>query len=443
MAPVGEFSWVNEIPGNLSSKLAGKSDAPGYRPRRIHAKSRKGCQNCKRRRIKCDESKPRCLQCTDRDIPCNFADSPSSHQSSGDQPAREFQTRQKNKSHLETRNPRSTVQSHVPTTEEIQLYLATTIETQQLPNDTQCTTFELLNHFFGITDPSIGSPECQKVLQNHGLELSRGAPYLLHAILAFSGSHLNFLHPHEKKYEIAASSYYGLSLKSYSAQIIAGLDANNADSIVGCGYLHTMLAFRNVPSDDLADVVSLGWLRTMQGVRILWATENLSSQLKNSHWRSVCAEARVTQEFQCNHVETGNIGGEAEDISRALHQFLEVDFSPNGTGNVYQEPLGRLCMLLKSNIGHNKIGMFMAFIGVLPQAFLQLLDRKDHKAMMIICYWCALFSHNEKWWITRSAQLECVKLCAYLSSIPDKVVQDLLRFPASHCGYTLEGSVLI
>ncbi|PVH75922.1 hypothetical protein DL98DRAFT_497801 [Cadophora sp. DSE1049] len=441
MAHLGEFSWVNENPQNSGGELAGDTEPTSYRPRRIHAKSRNGCQNCKRRRIKCDESKPKCLRCADRDIRCDFGDSLSSRERSGEQPTIESQTRRMVKSYLETYDQQPAMESHVPTREEIQLCLETATDAEILLNDTQCDNFELLSHFFGITEPFIGSPESQKVFQNHGLELSRGAPYLLHAILTFSASHLNFLYPQKRKYEIAASSYYDLSLKSYSAQIRAGLDASNADSLIGCGYLHTMLAFRNVQSDDLADAGDLGWLRIMQGVRILWGTHDFFPQLKDSPWRSVCAEARVTEEFRRNHIETANAGSEAEDIFRALHRFLEVDLNSSGQGNVYQEPLSRLCVLLESAIRHHKIGMFMVFIDLLPAAFLQLLDQKDTKAMMIICYWCALFSYNEKWWITRSAQLECAKLCAYLNSIPDQAVQDLLHFPARKCGYMAKGPV--
>ncbi|KAI3324617.1 hypothetical protein HD806DRAFT_493110 [Xylariaceae sp. AK1471] len=38
--------------------------APPSKKRRPHHKSRKGCQQCKQRHIKCDERQPHCLQCT-------------------------------------------------------------------------------------------------------------------------------------------------------------------------------------------------------------------------------------------------------------------------------------------------------------------------------------------------------------------------------------------
>lgn len=40
--------------------------------RRPHAKSRQGCAACRRRRIKCDEGKPKCRQCVRRNEPCIY-----------------------------------------------------------------------------------------------------------------------------------------------------------------------------------------------------------------------------------------------------------------------------------------------------------------------------------------------------------------------------------
>lgn len=40
--------------------------------RRPHKKSRQGCADCRARRVKCSEDKPRCRQCARRDIPCIY-----------------------------------------------------------------------------------------------------------------------------------------------------------------------------------------------------------------------------------------------------------------------------------------------------------------------------------------------------------------------------------
>ncbi|KAI1341955.1 hypothetical protein F5Y15DRAFT_430438 [Xylariaceae sp. FL0016] len=54
--------------------MAGPGGGP---PRRSHTKSRKGCENCKRRHIRCDESFPQCRNCTKHKVRCPYNDIPA------------------------------------------------------------------------------------------------------------------------------------------------------------------------------------------------------------------------------------------------------------------------------------------------------------------------------------------------------------------------------
>lgn len=53
--------------------MAGPGGGP---PRRSHTKSRKGCETCKRRHIRCDENFPQCRNCTKHKIRCPYNDIP-------------------------------------------------------------------------------------------------------------------------------------------------------------------------------------------------------------------------------------------------------------------------------------------------------------------------------------------------------------------------------
>ncbi|KAK6598782.1 C6 transcription factor [Botrytis cinerea] len=46
--------------------------------RRAHTKSSNGCTQCKRRRVKCDETRPSCAICARRSEPCSYLSQPSS-----------------------------------------------------------------------------------------------------------------------------------------------------------------------------------------------------------------------------------------------------------------------------------------------------------------------------------------------------------------------------
>ncbi|ROT35550.1 hypothetical protein SODALDRAFT_283694 [Sodiomyces alkalinus F11] len=60
--------------------MAGPGGGP---PRRSHTKSRKGCDTCKRRHIRCDEVFPQCRNCTKHKIRCPYNDIPVPHKGSG------------------------------------------------------------------------------------------------------------------------------------------------------------------------------------------------------------------------------------------------------------------------------------------------------------------------------------------------------------------------
>ncbi|KAL4891145.1 hypothetical protein BDV59DRAFT_183286 [Aspergillus ambiguus] len=46
-------------------------------PRRTHTKSRNGCDQCKKRRVKCDEQGPPCANCLSRELRCTYLNAPS------------------------------------------------------------------------------------------------------------------------------------------------------------------------------------------------------------------------------------------------------------------------------------------------------------------------------------------------------------------------------
>ncbi|KAF2819626.1 hypothetical protein CC86DRAFT_362582 [Ophiobolus disseminans] len=54
--------------------------AQGQRKRRTHAKSRRGCGNCKLRGVKCDELRPHCMKCKLYGVECNYGGAKTSLQ---------------------------------------------------------------------------------------------------------------------------------------------------------------------------------------------------------------------------------------------------------------------------------------------------------------------------------------------------------------------------
>jgi hypothetical protein len=279
-------------------------------------------------------------------------------------------------------------------------------------------------------------------MQLHSLQLSVGAPYLLHAIIAFSARHLNFLRPDEKDYDIVASLHYGQSLVAYTSQLRDSLDAKNSEAMVGCCHLHTILAFENIRSGIyVGQGDGLTWVRAMRGAPVLWNTTNLQSLVSDSIWNPVCVDAHSRSPDRCNHALMEETDSWATTTCKALHQLCEVPSNSIQQRNPYEQPLSRLCDLMRCSMGHEDIGSFVAFICSLPLTFVQLLERNEPRALLIVCYWCALISQIDQWWIGGPSKAECFRLCTYLESISDQKIRDLLHFPREKCGHWINGRV--
>ncbi|EPE36574.1 Zn2/Cys6 DNA-binding protein [Glarea lozoyensis ATCC 20868] len=132
------------------------------RPRKGHTKSRKGCYNCKRARIKCKENRPSCDYCAHRNMQCRWPD-PVQLQP----PAEEVQIRSI------TRNANFPVQT--PIAPEIQV----------VGPVYNAFDFKLFHHFIDKAHPH--HPIGSDAVWRHDIPvISSDHEYLLHAMLALS-----------------------------------------------------------------------------------------------------------------------------------------------------------------------------------------------------------------------------------------------------------------
>ncbi|KAF7912477.1 uncharacterized protein EAF01_001498 [Botrytis porri] len=434
MAQAGTFSWISERPYISQPITPNQKPHLNYRPRKSHTKSRNGCNNCRKRRIKCDEAKPSCGQCSDRllgAVQCEY--SVLQKLVMKDQLPLEQQI---STGRICSTSTRDQIISYLEKSEVPCSHFKDPI---YKPGD----AFELLDHFTEVTTPWIGSQSFQQIIQQHGLRISLKAPYLMHAILAFSASHLHYLHPKQKRYSIAFTLHYSKSLSSYSSELRTSLNARNADAVIASSYLQTMLTFRNIQPDSNIDSDGSGrltWLRAMRGVSILWDTSDMNRHLQDSILLNMKDDPKFLNEGPCNHDKPNDVNAWALETSRAFHSLFEGEQDSKSFKDSYEGPLRHLCQLIRLGTGQDTICTYMSFVGELPDSFVKLLDQKESKALLILCYWSALLSQIYYWWVIDPATAVCSRLCAYLARIPDERIRSLLHYPASQCSYMVDSA---
>ncbi|ESK84141.1 c6 finger domain protein [Moniliophthora roreri MCA 2997] len=136
---------------------------------RFHTKSRSGCLTCRKRHIKCDETKPVCRKCYRRNLECV--------------------QRPKNEHNQERQQQQQ---------QEIVVHKPLTAPT---PIPMSITSRQIMHHFTTATSVSLHSePGCIDILCTVSPQLSWDNPHLFHSLLSCASLHLGRLYPEEPKW---------------------------------------------------------------------------------------------------------------------------------------------------------------------------------------------------------------------------------------------------
>lgn len=290
---------------------------------------------------------------------------------------------------------------------------------------------ELLDHFFHTTDYLwMGSRECQGLLQQHASTLAFGSSFLLHAILAFSAYHIVDLFPEQRRYGLAGSWFYSLTLQSYREAINEGVDA---DALFACCILLTMLSFKQHSNDlhsgnDLR-VQSLApdtvGIRFIGGPRILADAFARQSTLKDGIWKP------LVHHCENRLLESNDV---LADCPRAFRSMagLEAICCGDKSGGPFDTALESIRLLMECYVSNKQemVELTFCFAINLDPRFLHFVEESMPNAMLVMCYWYALVAQVKQWWAYSTAHIEGLKLLRWLQNTADISIQALLDFPS-------------
>ncbi|KAF6842430.1 C6 finger domain-containing protein [Colletotrichum musicola] len=259
--------------------------------RRSHKKSRNGCQNCKRRRIKCDEAKPECGQCLKASILCGFANAcvsldslESSGASNGASSGTQARKRGRPRKDWDAIFKRPDPVCIDPALSDVSAYSTPgssgmdldVLVPDILPSSSWIWTvedLELQHHWMTSKDLCPGDSALwrEKVpvlaFSNH---------CVLHLLLATSALHMARERPDESsRYEDVAEGHYSVGLRQVM-EIMPNINKDNCGTLYISSSLVCYYSFAKKPSPGHLLVISDGeevaWVELLRGVRIVVET---------------------------------------------------------------------------------------------------------------------------------------------------------------------------
>ncbi|KAF8861078.1 hypothetical protein BDZ45DRAFT_740679 [Acephala macrosclerotiorum] len=394
------------------------ADAPQpQKTRRSHTKSRGGCLECKRRKLKCNEAKPVCAGCTKREITCVYPKVLARAASS------------KDSSQEPTLRPSAPVPVIDPSIGANAAYTATQTASSSnalvagpSPNSTlrgigqfDMEDMTLWHQFITKTASTLATP-----WGNELPAVALNCDYLLHGILALGALHLAYLDDSnvmkQKQYSYLADHHYNLALGPFQ-RAIGNVTPENANQLFafstllmiynyGCNRIPGP-AFPSAAAETQEGLPS--WLGCIRGCSAIFANAE-------AHVEAGPMGFLITRGKQMMAILSTGAQPSPEDDS-SLTQIKDVVLNlpvvrvstTVDEMDAYLDALHRLRPLLAASAQPLDSILRRALCSIWPttvlDTYVRLLGEKRAPAMIIMAHYCLLLRGLEDCWYMKGRGL--------------------------------------
>ncbi|OAP55143.1 hypothetical protein AYL99_10843 [Fonsecaea erecta] len=290
----------------------------------------------------------------------------------------------------------------------------------------------------------MGSDMGQKIIRATAFQLALEKPYLMHAINGVSAAHLCHLLPASRhpvqhnQSQLANLFHFQRALQLFRDELSAGVTKDNMNAMLSTVMLicvHQFMLTQPEPDPGKSFVYTpvehrreyLRWLTIQHGFNALYA------ELGEVIWGSVWHPVLMDSEFK--DLASAVMTAEAGDETHALFiDLCDITAASSTDNNPYYEALEYLLFLRQLKPGMNTFNKLVTFVASVAGDFLQLLLRREKRALLILAHWLALMIGVEQWWCSVRCENECIAITTFLMHDQDARVRALLRFPAETVG---------
>ncbi|KAG6038992.1 hypothetical protein E4U41_003374 [Claviceps citrina] len=396
----------NDHVGPSSGPAAGPpaADRPrkkGFYPKRSHKKSRMGCQNCKARRVKCDEQRPSCQTCIVRKQACVYVAPSRRKAPQKSQPAstRSRTSRTGSSCSSDAASDRSYSSPVVVVHEPV----------ASLPG-CDPVDMKLIWHFMVNASSSFSSEggSSQDVMRVKVMKHAFDVRFLFRSVLALSCLHARTVCGEEMGDAARHHFYQNESLHEYRLAIEAA-EPRTFGALLSNSLLVTATSSENFRDPTAPNLYILQWLLVWRGIGAIFGRIN----------RTSLASTGLTQLF---HRPSMNLEEGARHIPQHLTRMIlsiepqDADFSHKATylhglkylGSLYQHMRqGGLNPVMKLRI--------ITWFTFLPPALVELFRKKRERALVILAHYAVFLKFTVGvWWLVGVGDRTLRDICRHL-----------------------------
>ncbi|TVY69038.1 Sterol uptake control protein [Lachnellula suecica] len=411
-----------------------ESSEESGRKRKSHKKSRRGCRNCKLRRVKCDEARPECNKCTTFGVTCNYDSKTPDLQMSFGKTAIVVDS----SNHLLTKKKKNDCFLINPGI----LGHGTLEIPATLPAPFSGPTFEFNKHSLDLlykfqfrTILTLGTARTAPIYRDVSVREAFAHPYLMHIILTLTSIHDRYLSPTPSwKPSVNELYHWSKGVSLINKMLSSPWPPEARDSLWSGSSLLGAIAFSSVDASrpeeawplKPSESCDLEWLRMSEGKQAIW---KIADPL-----RPDSAFHALATELLRDGMYTEAIF-DIQDLPFAFFSLYGLDENTTDGNNPYYSTIRSLSPLLHMECNHTTIAKYLGLMGHLTKELKDLLKEKDPRALLLLAFWFGKLSHGV-WWVARRASLEGQAICIYLEKYHphETAIMELLQVPKMELG---------
>ncbi|KAK4223033.1 putative transcription factor [Podospora fimiseda] len=367
-----------------------------YHAKRPHRKSRKGCRNCKARKVKCDEKRPSCRSCVARNDTCVYPvlplnttttttttaiSSPSSSSSSSPSPQSLFQ------------------------------------EPLFIPTDRDEVDMRLLWFYTNATFNCFSSGpwkerNVDQVLRVDVVQHAFSHPFLMNCLLGLSAMHINQLEFHDLKVPPSKELLYRVKAYEGFRKAVEAADPSSFPALLACSLLLCGLSTYVFRSDEPRSLYVLDWITLWRGIGAIVDMAG-RDKLAESGLLPLVIRPNIDMEQSAVHIPSNLV-------------FMLVSIKEGDPDYQYLESYRLALKILGSLYRELNLNGFGPMLLLRIATYFTFLDRQFHDAarkkrppaLMILAHYLAFTNFNDErcWWMEGIGYKEIPNIYSYLSA---------------------------
>lgn len=373
-------------------------------PRRTHAKSRNGCEQCKARHKKCDETGPPCTNCISRGSDCRYPNSAFQHYHWSGHSLKIGEAQEESITPL--------------------------VQLRQLNPDSRMTELGLMHHWCLKSCYSF-SPGMSDIFQNYAVQLGLRHEFLMNSLLAFTCFHkaAEGVKSNSNYVSIISDAfrYQDRTLPAFRAEL-EQISPSNCEALLLCSMI--MMACAAIsPSLDINNDSELERnSKTLHPslTSIFFFAKGIHSVIDRTRpWLDESPLKPAIQlypkEYWTTSPPEGNI------IPFELKRICD------NTSVETRETYKREVIMLE-NCSARDESMALAWVVEVGESFVSRIQEKEPVALLVYICWGALIGCSKYSWWARLAGQTVVKRLAFMISIKSEEEKVILNWAKEKIG---------